>query len=81
MNDTKKIMCRILRELKEDNDWTFDNMLGIQKQFGTITLSRDQLNRILNHEAKGVSIAVMDDLFYSLGYTTEVVLGTHFNYF
>lgn len=79
-NDTKQIMCNIMIEIKEENSYTYDQILSMQKERGKLPLNRGQLNSILVHKGKGVSVALMDDLFYSLGYTTEVVLSTHFNW-
>ena len=79
MNDTKTIMCNILVELKHDNLWTYDQILSIQENKGAVPLTRKQLTSILKHQAEGVSIKVIDDLFYSLGFTTQVVLGTRFS--
>lgn len=76
MNNTKEIMCNILVELRGDNGWTYDQILSIQKNSGNLPLTRKQLSLILNHKAEGVSITVIDDLLYSLGYTTQVILGT-----
>lgn len=79
MNDVRMVLCNALIDVKRTNDYTYDLIVGRQNERGNLPLTRKQLTNILKHNGKGVSVYVIEDILYTLGFEIEVMLKPHYN--
>ena len=79
MNNTKQILCNIVKHLKGTQDLTFSSMRLLLSERGCKVTDR-QINQIINHVGKGVSVSTLDKIIHHLGYETEVRITTNGNY-
>ena len=73
MNKTKSNYCDAIREMKEENDLTYKSITSMYFNKTKKVLTDDQLNRILNKQGKGVSVDLMDEIAFVLGYEISIL--------
>lgn len=71
MNDTKQILCNIVKHIKDDQNLTFSNIRSLLLA-NECKITEKQLNQVINHGGAGVSVPTIDKIIYYLGYDTEV---------